>query len=277
MPNLTSKEYSTFKNIARMTQEELHKALYQVLRDIYGDSNVISHPYYICATGDIPIALVAHMDTVFRYPPQDIYYDRIENVVWSPQGLGADDRAGIFSILYIINQGFRPHIIFTEDEEFGGIGAGLLSEEPCPFSNLKYIIELDRCNYNDCVFYDCNSEKFESYITSFGFKTNKGTYSDICDLCPAWNVAGVNLSIGYKNEHSMSETLFVSQMFKTIKKVIIMLQNPPEEKFEFEFLYTPQYFTCYDCIAYTNREQCEKLRLNGLCHKYEEIFNDALT
>ena len=40
-----------------------------------------------------------------------------KNVMISPDGLGADDRAGVFMIMNIVKAGFRPHVIFTTDEE----------------------------------------------------------------------------------------------------------------------------------------------------------------
>ena len=84
------------------------------------------------------------MDTVFFKPATIIYYDRQKNTMWSPMGLGADDRAGVFAIIQILQSGLRPHIIFTTDEEKGCLGAEALAKTECPFQELKYIIELDR-------------------------------------------------------------------------------------------------------------------------------------
>ena len=93
------------------------------------------------ATGDIPIALVAHMDTVFKKPPEEIFFDQKHNVMWSPQGLGADDRAGVFAIVQIVRSGLKPHVIFTTDEECGALGAMALAKLDCPFTELKYLIQ----------------------------------------------------------------------------------------------------------------------------------------
>ena len=100
------------------------------------------------------------MDTVFKHPAREVFYDRQQNVIWSPDGLGADDRAGVFAIIQIIKKGLRPHIIFTTDEESGAWGATALSKEQCPFEDLRYVIELDRRGSNDCVFYDCENLEF---------------------------------------------------------------------------------------------------------------------
>lgn len=139
------------------------------------------------------------------------------------QGAGFDDRAGIFAIIKIIESGLKPHIIFTTDEEIGGIGADKLAADGNPFPELKYIIELDRRGRNDCVFYDCRTLEFQHYIETFGFLTAMGSFSDISILCDAWQVCGVNLSIGYLNEHTYTEMLFINSMFNTIEKVKRML------------------------------------------------------
>ena len=191
---------------------------------------------FVVAVGDIPIALVAHLDTVFKQPPQRIFYDKTYNVLWSPEGLGADDRAGIFSIVQIIKSGFRPTVILTTDEEKGCKGAeAVVKCLPDPPTSLKYIIELDRQGANDCVFYECDNPAFTEYITSFGFEFNYGSFSDISEICPKWKVAGVNLSIGYYDEHSVSETLYVDQMFETIEKVKNMLAAAGEAPY-FEYI-----------------------------------------
>lgn len=224
---LNKNDLHTFEQLVQLKQPTLKKTLSAFLRKKY--STVIETERYICAVGDIPIALVAHMDTVFKEPPKDIFYDTNKNVIWSPEGLGADDRAGVFAIVQILRTNRRPHIIFTTDEEMGALGASALVSQPCPFEKLQYLIELDRRGTCDCVFYDCDNPEFTNYIEKFGFITAWGSFTDISILGPAWGVAGVNLSIGYRNEHSTSETLFVNPMLATIEKVKNMLDTPKEE------------------------------------------------
>lgn len=223
---LTKKEVSLMENLVGINQNSLQQILYKFLKQNY--KKVTYDKDFLFAEGSIPIALVAHMDTVFKQPAKEVFYDRVKNVMWSPTGMGADDRAGVFSILKIIKDGYRPHIIFTTDEEIGCVGAEALASYPCPFKDLKYIIQLDRRNSNDCVFYDCNNQEFEEYVESFGFVTAFGSFTDISELCPSWGVAGVNLSIGYRNEHTVSEVLFVGQMLNTIEKVEKMLKDKPK-------------------------------------------------
>ncbi|MGN1341651.1 MAG: hypothetical protein ACI4VL_00275 [Bacilli bacterium] len=149
--------------------------------------------------------------------------------MWSPEGLGADDRAGIFAILRIIQTGLRPSIILTLDEEKGGLGAKELAKIQNPFPGLKYLIQLDRCGSNDCVFYSCANPQFKKYIEEFGFVEKIGTYSDISFLMPVWKVCGVNLSVGYNDEHTFLETLNINDLYRTIIIVCNMLKSIKED------------------------------------------------
>lgn len=279
MKPMDEKDFTIFKNIAQTSQDKLLKSLTKVLRAKYGESKVWMNLDYILCEGNIPIMLVAHMDTVFKNPPREIYYDEKKQVMWSPQGLGADDRAGVFSIIKIIRKGLRPHICFTTDEEIGARGAAALTKEfkKAPF-DIKYIIELDRQGANDCVFYSCDNEDFEKYVEGFGFVTDWGTFSDISDICPAWKIAGVNLSVGYFNEHSIGETLHTSFMYSTIDKVCNMLREAKNAPyFEYKEDLNFYNFRKYWQVAYPmdEWEACESKIICNQCHRAVH-FDEAI-
>jgi putative aminopeptidase FrvX len=161
---LNDKDYRLFEKLVSLTEKGMLQAMNQYLKTKY--DNIITTKDYIIAVGSIPIALVAHMDTVFKTPVSDLYYDAKKGVMWSPDGLGADDRAGIFAIIKILQDGLRPSIILTTGEEEGGIGACAVCEKypQCPIPGLKYMIQLDRHGTNDCVFYDCYCPEFVDYV-----------------------------------------------------------------------------------------------------------------
>ena len=244
-------EFELYKCISNMTQEALRKSLVNVLKKHY--TNVITTKEYVMAQGETPIALIAHLDTVFPYGKRKIYYDREAQVIWSPNGLGADDRAGVFAILLIIQHGFRPTVIFTTDEELGCLGADkLVLDYPEPPWPINYIIQLDRQGANDCVFYNCNNPEFEKYIEEFGFVSDFGSFSDISAICPTWGVAGVNLSVGYINEHTLQETLHVKFWKRTIKQVEKMFKKEKIPTFGYIPRYPHEhkffdYLTCSGC------------------------------
>lgn len=224
---LKDRDYKTFTQLCALTQNGMIATMKRYLESKY--DTVVATDDYIYAVGNIPVALAAHMDTVFPRPATQVYYDKEQNVIWSPDGLGADDRAGIFAIIQIIKKGLRPHIILTTDEEKGANGAFALAELKCPFPDLRFIIQLDRRGADDCVFYECENNDFIDYIESFGFVEAIGSFTDISVICPEWGIAGVNLSVGYKNEHSVSETLHVGHLLNTIDKVTNILSQPEKK------------------------------------------------
>ena len=179
---------------------ELTKHEYEKI--IYDNKN-----NYIIAHGEIPVCLIAHIDTVFNNPPINIFYDKKEGVLWSPEGLGGDDRAGIYAILSILNEGLKPHIIFTNFEEEGGVGSFELTKDfpQSPFEECKALIQLDRHGFDDAVFYSCANKEFIDLITAYCFNEQEGLFSDISIIAPAWKIAGVNLSVGFFNEHHKHE------------------------------------------------------------------------
>lgn len=207
------------KYLCGLSQTALKQTLYNFLKKKY--DKITCTDAYLIAEGTIPICLVAHLDTVFKTLPNEIFYDQEQKVMWSPQGLGSDDRAGVYAILDIVEAGYRPSIIFTTDEEVGGIGAQelCLDYKDCPFLGLKAIIELDRQGKEDCVFYECDNPDFEKYIQQFGFKPDFGSFSDISFIAPEWGVAAVNLSVGYIDEHTTNERLYTEHLDLTIARV----------------------------------------------------------
>ena len=224
MQTLKPSEVKCLEQICSLNQQGLMNVMKKLLSKYF--TSTIYTKDYLIGIGEIPVAVIAHMDTVFPKPPKDMFYDRQKNVMWAPTGAGFDDRVGVYAIIRLLSKGYKPTVILTTDEEMGVIGAEKLTKDfPQPTMDLKYIIELDRRGSVDCVFYDCANTKFEDYIESFGFVTNWGSFSDISVICPAWEIAGVNLSIGYENEDSTSEHLFVGHMLATIQKVEKMFED----------------------------------------------------
>ena len=256
---LTKRQCNLIELIVSMTEESLKKSLESALKHYYSEENLIVSEHYIYAKGDIPVGLVAHLDTVHKLPAYDMYHDPFKKVFWSPYGIGADDRAGVFGILEILKLGYRPSVIFCCQEESGGIGAAhLVTDYPEPVSKLKYLVELDRQGKDDSVFYRCDNKEFENMINKFGFQTSLGSFSDISILAPAWGIAAVNLSIGYYNEHSLEEIWRYAETMETIEKVCKILEYAATD--ENEYIYIPGKKSLWEITAYgipmTNTCEC---------------------
>ncbi len=180
--------------------------------------------------GDIPILLVAHTDIVHDESPTTIYRDSAKRVVWSPTGIGADDRAGVWGIARLLADGYRPHVLFTDEEETGGKGAHEAAAL-LPAPEVNCMVQLDRMNATDAVYYSCDNPSFRKWITRRGFRTAQGSFTDISILMPVWGIAGVNVSVGYYGQHTTGEHLRLDELDTTLRKVARMLDKPPRRPF----------------------------------------------
>lgn len=82
----------------RATQPELKTCLHRWLEQ--NGFTPVSRDGYLYAAGGVPVLLVAHLDTVHREPVLDICYNADRTVAMSPQGIGGDDRAGVWMALH---------------------------------------------------------------------------------------------------------------------------------------------------------------------------------
>ena len=209
-------------HLLKLTEEELKREVYNYLQQ--KKKNPICKDGFVYAEGEIPILLVAHMDTVFYKPPKNLYYNKKQDKIYSPDGgIGGDDRCGVYAILKLLEK-YKPYVLFTQGEEMGCIGA-TKAVNKLKKPDVKYIIEFDRKGSKDCVFYDCGNNKFINYIESFGFVTDYGSYSDISVLASKWDIAAVNLSSGYYNEHTENEYIIFKELVNTINRAENMLKE----------------------------------------------------
>lgn len=265
--------------IFKLTSLQLLQHLKDTLIN-YGYSVEQNELYLFCSIKScLPVLLNAHVDTVHQHNPKTIYHDKHHQVLWSPEGLGADDRAGVIGILNLLHRGYRPLVLFTDGEESGGLGAyALLQHYPelTKHNKFKFIITLDRMGSNDAVYYNCANKRFKDYITQFGFKTATGSFSDISILCPEWNIAGVNLSIGYYNQHTLQEYLKLNELETTLRKVENIIQNLPSESFKYVPQISPNNLTKFKYSAmsdYLLEEDCDNPIINSM---WDEPLDDSL-
>lgn len=226
-----------FAKLVKKTQPELKSYLAEFLTT-HGYKVTISDGWLYGDTKDGgSVLLTAHLDTVHKEPVKSIVYTEGGNVVSSPQGIGGDDRCGVWIITEIISKTeLRPPVLFCEDEEIGGVGSDkfLKAKEAKQIrrkiSDMKFIIELDRANANDAVFYDCDNPEFTDWITeTTGLKEAWGSFSDISNLCPDLGIAGVNISCGYYKAHTVQEYVVLSEM-KAAAETTIKLLNAAADK-----------------------------------------------
>lgn len=222
----------SFIDICKMTQKKVKKYAEKELRE--NGYEPINEDGFLYAKGTYPVLLVAHMDTVHKQCVKTIVRKK-GNIVSSPQGIGGDDRCGIYMILNII-QKYHCSVLFTEDEEIGCVGARKFSDTKYVKNlDVNYMIELDRRGSKDAVFYSNGNKDFQEWICDkeIGFEKDTGSYSDICEIMETSGIAGVNLSCGYYKEHTLEEYVKIDEMETNINRVFKIIARECKEPWEY--------------------------------------------
>ena len=228
----------TFEDICRMTQHEVKQYMKGYLASY--KYKVIDQDGFLYAKGDVPVLLIAHMDTVHTQQCKEI--NNINGKLSSPQGIGGDDRCGIFIIMNLVKE-LHCSVLLCEDEERGCIGANKFKratfkdedgKEQFYIKNLNvnYMVEFDRKGNNDAVFYHCGNEEFIDFIEdATNFKFARGSMSDISALMEAANLSAVNLSCGYYNAHYVTEYVMYDEMMDTIEAAKALIKEKCDKPF----------------------------------------------
>ncbi len=220
------------------------KELFSLLRKKYRGEAVARLGSYILVPGEAPVMLLAHMDTVHAKPVKYICKSVSGDILMSPQGIGGDDRCGVYALVKVYELApIKPWLLFTCDEEVGGLGAEKFTNDyrkgkvPQGLDALKLLVEIDRKGSKDAVYYSCDNPEFEAYITSKGFVTENGSFSDISIIAPEMGVAAVNLSSGYYNAHTLHEYINRKQIDAVIQKVIEIVADAVKLNFpKYEYI-----------------------------------------
>ena len=221
-----------FEYICRLSQKSLKKFVAKKLKETH--DKIIERDGFVYTQGTFPVLLVAHLDTVYKQLPEKIVYDNATDTLSSPQGIGGDDRCGVYMVLEVVKK-FNCSVLFCEDEEVGGVGADkFVKSDIAKNLEFNYIIEFDRRGENDAVFYDCDNKDFEKFITKEFYKTSWGSFSDISFIAPSLKCAAVNLSCGYYNAHTKNEFVVLSEMNESINQACKILERTTDkDKFEY--------------------------------------------
>ena len=238
-PRLRQEEMAVldkFLNLDISTSEEVFAA-FRTIEGAIEDHGEGKQGYlYIPGTRSDRCVIAAHADTVFDTAYKDkVYRSKVgykEGVFYSESAecsIGADDRSGCAMLWLLRNSGHS--LLILDGEEHGQIGANYLKDSnPELFEEINdhsFILQLDRRNSSDYRYYGLPvTPEFVSYIeseTGFTLAEGKGR-TDIGILCT--KACGVNLSVGYYDEHKPTERLVYSEWLNTYNIVKTMLAKP---------------------------------------------------
>ena len=241
-------ELQQFEVIIRSTEKELYDSSILHLEEmgyepikVLGAYEPSGVPGVIYAEGNVPILISAHLDTVHWNLPgvnEDIY-DEVNGIFSSYNGIGGDDRCGVFAARLIIERlaeyGIRPYVMFCEKEEWGCTGtynALPYIERP----DLKFLIGLDRRGGDLACFYGCTNPEFRDYILNeWGYEQSFYGLTDIVPMGQRWDIASVNLSVGYYLLHTLSEYIVVEELYQNVDKIVEIIKADVNQNMYFDY------------------------------------------
>ena len=132
---------------------------------------------------------------------------------------------------------------------------------PAELNALKFIVKIDRRGNHDAVYYDCDNLEFEKCITSKGFKTAFGSFSDISYVALELGVAAAAketcTKYAYvKNARDIGIHSDLGSSFYRANKIYLAIAYRTFKK---------------DTVA-----DFEEITPKKLPQKYEELFDEVL-
>jgi hypothetical protein len=247
---------------------------------------------YLFVNNKARILVVAHLDVAYawnRYGNSEVYM--VDNkYLWSPLGIGGDDRAGVQVLYWLSKSEYKNKVnyLFTRGEERGCIGARAFNIDWKDKLDLYAMIEFDR-EGNDFVMYRYKDKDWEEYIAKITKrKAGIGSISDISYL--DMGVRGVNLGIGYYHNHMGSAEFVVIDLIKRAYADGVALINDiinKGKKWEYKEIYYPKtiwddYDNGFRWPTYRNKSKdfdidnydWYVLRFKGecMCKSYSDLF-----
>jgi hypothetical protein len=190
------------------------------------------HGNYFIQIGEPNTTMFAcHLDTVSR---EEVRVNHVVkgNYIQTDGSsiLGADDKAGMTILLYMIENKVPGLYYFFIGEERGCIGSSRLSKEfPSDLSRIKKVISFDRRGTDSIIteqlygrtcsdeFASDLSNKLNSLKYGFNFSpdptgiyTDSAQFSELVAEC-------TNISVGYTNEHTTNENQDISHLVNLCK------------------------------------------------------------
>lgn len=184
--------------------------------------------YHIVGDGSDKTLFCAHLDTASKIgQPIDHEFEGCNIFTRSNTILGADDKAGVMVMIYLIQQQVPGTYYFFAGEECGRIGSIQAAKDITFFSKFDRAIQYDRRGYGSIItdqwggpccsdmFCDAlagefrrENLKFESDPT--GSYTDTASFMEIIPEC-------TNISIGYFGEHTTHEHININYAWQVAR------------------------------------------------------------
>jgi len=185
----------------------------------------------ILTIGENPTTLFSsHTDTVHKKAGMQRIIQDLEKQIFykdDKECLGADDGAGMWVMIQLINEKIPGLYIFHRGEEVGGLGSSYIAHDtPEILGNITKAIAFDRRGTKDIINRQsggkCCSDEFVTSLSealdmghskATGSFTDTANYTDLIEEC-------TNVSVGYYSEHQPAESLDYEYLIQLTAKLI---------------------------------------------------------
>lgn len=268
-----------FKTLLTLKPEAVAKQVLAKLKKQQIPFEHLENSYIVTTKpGCLPL-LCVHLDTVSSKPPRLQDIEQTGTVLSlrlraKATCLGADDRAGVWIALKLLELKLKPatsfNFAFFFDEEIGALGSTTyLTDHPTvPHS---CFIGLDRnsrdTDYNAALYSNDNKDLIKLFAAQ-GFVSSFGTFTDCSVLAEEYNLGCLNLSVGYKNEHTRFETCDFALMQGTLDKLLTVAL--PEQLFPAKTKYA---YSAYRWQSGFKRTKPDNRIYCDYCGKHKPLYS----
>ena len=179
--------------------------------------------------------VVCHIDEVHRERSKGYKVVETDGVIYGIntqtmafEGIGADDKNGIWVCIKALSEFDVLKCAFFVSEEVGCVGSSVA--DMSFFENCRFVAQCDRKGNSDFISVasgvDLCSDEFlnDINVKTFGYKATNGMMTDVMELKKrGLNVSACNISCGYFNPHSNNEMTRYSDLqncFELVKHII---------------------------------------------------------
>jgi len=188
------------------------------------------HGNFYYKIGESRTAFASHLDTACKDQVDVVH--KFDGKLIKTDGksiLGADDKAGVTILLYMIEKNVPGLYCFFFGEEVGCIGSGLASRDNM-FKSYDRMISFDRRGTGSVITFQsskrCCSEEFgkklSTQLNQYGMSMSTddtGVYTDSAEFTGVIPEC-TNISVGYYKEHTHEENQDISHLIKLCNAAI---------------------------------------------------------
>jgi hypothetical protein len=187
------------------------------------------HGNYYYKIGESRTAFTSHLDTACKDQVDVVHVFDGKTIKTNGKSiLGADDKAGVTILLYMIEKKVPGLYCFFFGEEVGCIGSGLASTDS-QFLSYDRMIAFDRRGTTSIITHQsskrCCSDKFgkelANRLNQYGMSMitdDTGVYTDSAEFISVIPEC-TNISVGYYSEHTHTENQDISHLIKICNAV----------------------------------------------------------